>query len=160
MTLDWKWLDFYPLSNPTSLSTLNCIWHMLAAAGPPPPPRPNASPSPLLCFPDAELLERMKDGGLGTIVQKCHLKKILGYSQLSLVLALGACLLPTHTPGEKQLERHLVLWLKLTGWALCSLLEATVAIYGPLAEPRQPSPGRAGTEGICLWNFMFLAMVL
>lgn len=82
---------------------------MLAAAGPPPPPRPNASPSPLLCFPDAELLERMKDGGLGTIVQKCHLKKILGYSQLSLVLALGACLLPTHTPGEKQLERHLVL---------------------------------------------------
>ena len=155
MTLDWKWLDFYPLSSPPSLPTLNCIWHMLAVAGPP----PHASPSPSLCFPDAELLERMKDGGLGTIVQKCHWKTILGYSQLSLVVALGACPLPTHTPGEKQLGSHLVLWLKRTGWAFCSLLEATVAIYGPLAEPRQPSPGRAGTEGICLWNFMFLALV-
>ena len=39
MTLDWKWLDFYPLSNPPSLPTLNCIWHMLDAAGPPTPCR-------------------------------------------------------------------------------------------------------------------------
>lgn len=31
-------LIFYPLSNPTSLSTLNCIWHTRTAATPPPPP--------------------------------------------------------------------------------------------------------------------------
>lgn len=86
-------------------------------------------------------------GGLGTIIQKSQLKKILGYSQLSLVVALGACPLPTHTPGEKHLESHLVLWLKLMGWALCSPLEATVAVYGPRAEPSQPRPGSTETDG-------------
>ena len=151
-------LIFYPLSNPTSLSALNCIWHTRTAATPP-------SPSPSLCCPDAAGPIRKDEGWgwvggeLGTIIQKSHLKKILGYSQLSLVVALGTCPLPTHTPGEKQLESRLVLWLKLMGWALCSLLEATVAVYSPWAEPSQPSPGRAGTKGICLWNFVFLAMV-
>lgn len=47
-------------------------------------------------------------------------KKILGYSQLHLVVALGSCLLPTHTPGKKQLESHLVLWWRPVGWALSS----------------------------------------
>lgn len=64
-------------------------------------------------------------GGLGTTVQNSHLKRIPGYSQLSLVVALGSCPLPTHTPGEKQLESGMVLWLKLMAWALCSSLEET-----------------------------------
>lgn len=80
---------------------------------------------------------------LGPTVQKSHLKNSLGYSPLSRLVALGFCPLPTHTPGEKQFESRLVLWLKPMGWALCSLLEATVAIYSPWAEPGRTSPGSA-----------------
>lgn len=76
----------------------------------------------------------MKDGTWVPHPKKPPKKRILGYSQLSLLVALGFCPLPTHTPGEKLLESCLVLWLKLMGWALCSLLEATVAIYSPWAE--------------------------
>lgn len=85
----------------------------------------------------------MKDALPGSYRSKKPLKKILGYSQLSLLVSLGSCLLPTHTPGEKQLESHLVPWLKLMGWALCSLLEATVAIYSLWVEPSWTSAGRA-----------------
>lgn len=54
-----------------------------------------------------------------TTGQNSHLKKkILGSSQLHLVVSLGSCRLPTHTPGKKQLESHLVLWRRPVGWAL------------------------------------------
>lgn len=72
-------------------------------------------------------------------------KKIPGYSQLSLVVALGSCLLPTHTPGEKQLGSGLVLWLKLMARALCASLEATGAAYGPRAQPSWKTSGRTRT---------------
>lgn len=88
----------------------------------------------------------MKGAGPGSHHPKEPLKKrILGYSQLNLLVALGSCPLPTHTSGEKQLESHLVLWLKLMGWALCSFLEATVAIYSPWAEPSWTGSGSALT---------------
>lgn len=102
----------------------------------------------------------MKDAWPGSHRPKKPLKKkiILGYSQLSLLVALGSCPLPTHTPGEKQLESHLVLWLQLMGWALCFLLEATVAIYSPWAEPIGPVLAVLELKGfafgiLCFWQW-------
>lgn len=107
-------LIFPPLSNPTSLSTLNCIWHKLAAATP-------HLPLLLALFSWCLTVRRNEGWGGGCWIPPSKTaikKKILGYSQLHLVVALGSCRLPTHTPGKKQLESHLVLWRRPVGWAL------------------------------------------
>lgn len=78
----------------------------------------------------------MKDAGPGSHHPKKPLKKKnSGLQSIESTCRVG--ILPVAHPhsGEKQLESRLVLGLQLMGWALGSLLEATVAIYSPWAAP-------------------------
>lgn len=119
--------DFYPfpiLPPSLPLTVFGTCWLQQAPL--------HASPSPLLCFPDAELLERMKDGGLGTIVQKCHFKKNSGLQSIEPSCRVGS--LPAAHPATlARSSLRVTCPVTETNVALCSLLEATVAIYGPLA---------------------------